>query len=54
MRQPAYDKLLLREEGWPLEAVERWFEKTFRGQLEPFGLAKRPYAFYEGLEAPKP
>lgn len=52
MSQPSYDKLMMREDGWPLEAVERYFEKTFRGQLEPFGLAKRPYAFYDGLKPP--
>jgi NAD(P)-dependent dehydrogenase (short-subunit alcohol dehydrogenase family) len=52
MRQPSYDKLLMREQGWTLDAVERYFEKSFRGQLEPFGLSKTPYAFYDGVKPP--
>jgi len=50
MRQPSYDRVMFRDQGWTLEAVERSFEKTFRGQLEPFGLSKAPYAYYEGVK----
>ncbi|MCP4907418.1 MAG: SDR family NAD(P)-dependent oxidoreductase [bacterium] len=52
MRQPAFGKTLVREGGWDVERVRRFFKDGLGPELERFGLMKAPYAFYEGLEAP--
>jgi len=52
MRQPAYGNTALHEGGWDVTSVRRWFKDTLGRQLEPFGLAKAPYRYYEGLPAP--
>ena len=52
MRQPTPGKTLVREGGWDIESVRRFFKEGLGPELEPFGLAKRPYAFYDGLKAP--
>ena len=52
MKQPAYGDTLIREQGWDVESVRAQFKAHFGTRLEPFGLAKQPYAYYGGV-APK-
>ncbi len=49
MHQPSYGPTLMREGGWDVESVRRWFRQGMGNKLEPFGLAKRPYPFYAGV-----
>ena len=50
MHQPSYGPTLLRPEGWDVASVQKWFKSQLGNQLEPFGLAKTPYPFYEGVK----
>ena len=52
MRQPTFGKTLVREGGWDIESVRRFFKDGLGPELERFGLTKPPYAFYDGLSAP--
>lgn len=52
MRQPTFGKTLVREGGWDIESVRRMVKDGLGPELERFGLAKQPYAFYDGLVAP--
>ena len=49
MHQPSYGPTLMREEGFDVASVRRWFKSGLGRKLEPFGLAKAPYPFYDGL-----
>lgn len=49
MRQPAYGNTLMREGGWDVDSVRRWFEQGLGNALEPFGLTKSPYPHRKGL-----
>ena len=53
MKQPAYGDTLLREDGWDVAGVREHFKAHFGRKLEPFGLAKAPYAYYDGVVAKK-
>ena len=48
--QPRYGSMMMREGGWDVDAVRRWFKNGLGRQLEPFGLGKAPYAYYDGIE----
>jgi 3-oxoacyl-[acyl-carrier protein] reductase len=50
MRQPSYGKTLVREGGWDVESVRRFFKDGIGRELERFGLAKAPYRYYKGLK----
>jgi 3-oxoacyl-[acyl-carrier protein] reductase len=50
MHQPQYGSTLMREDGWDVESVRRWFKDGLGKKLEPFGLAKAPYPYYRGLK----
>ena len=50
MIQPRYGPTLMREGGWDVESVRRWFKDGIGKQLEPFGLGKAPYPFYDGVK----
>ena len=50
MLQPRYGSLAMREGGWDVESVRRWFKDGLGRQLEPFGLGKAPYAHYDGVK----
>ena len=51
MRHPKYDTGMFRPGGWDVEALVDQMPKFFKQQpiLEPVGLYKRPYSFYEGV-----
>ena len=52
LRQPAYGKALTREGGWDIESVRRVVRDELGPALEPFGLTKPAYPFYDGVEPP--
>jgi len=49
MRHPKYDTGMFRPGGWDVEALREYVPKFFRGQLEPVGLYKKPYPYYDGV-----
>jgi NAD(P)-dependent dehydrogenase (short-subunit alcohol dehydrogenase family) len=51
MHQPRYGDMMYREGGWTLEAIRQLFPRTLGNRLEPFGLAKQPYAYFGGVKA---
>jgi 3-oxoacyl-[acyl-carrier protein] reductase len=50
MHQPSYGPTLMREGGWDIESVRRWFKQGLGNNLENFGLTKAPYPFYDGVK----
>jgi 3-oxoacyl-[acyl-carrier protein] reductase len=48
--QPRYADTLIHPGGWTVAAVREHFRNYFGTRLEPFGLAKRPYAYYGGVK----
>ena len=51
--QPRYGDTLLMPGGWTVDAIREKFRAAFGSKLESFGLAKRPYPFYDGLSPRK-
>jgi 3-oxoacyl-[acyl-carrier protein] reductase len=49
VEQPRYGTAMYVE-GLPVEGIVKNFRKVFGTRLEPFGLMKRPYAFYDGVK----
>ena len=49
LEQPCYGKTVLRSGGWTVEALVESFREHFGTSLEPFGIMKPPYPFYEGV-----
>jgi len=49
MRHPKYDTGMFQPGGWGVEALRESMPKFFRGQLEPVGLFKKPYPYYDGV-----
>jgi hypothetical protein len=39
--------------GLTVAGIAENFKKVFRGRLEPFGLMKPPYPYYDGVKAPE-
>jgi NAD(P)-dependent dehydrogenase (short-subunit alcohol dehydrogenase family) len=50
LQQPRLGKTLMREGGWDVPSVRRWFKEGLGRDLEDFGLAKTPYAYYDGVK----
>ena len=50
MIQPQYGSTLMREGGWDVESVRRWFKDGVGKQLQPFGLGKFPYPYSDGVK----
>jgi hypothetical protein len=38
--------------GWSLEALQRDFKSQLGAKLEPLGIQKKPYPYYDGIKAP--
>ncbi len=52
VEQPAYGTALFLE-GLPVDGIVENFRKVFGTRLEPFGLMKKPYPFYDGVKPPE-
>jgi len=50
MHQPSYGPTLMREGGWDVASVRRWFKQGLGKNLENFGLMKTPYPYYDGVK----
>ena len=55
MRHPTYDTGMFRPGGWDVEALREQMPRFFKQQpqLEPVGLYKKPYPYYDGVK-PEP
>jgi 3-oxoacyl-[acyl-carrier protein] reductase len=52
LEQPRYGTTMFQPGGWTVEALQKQMRPFFGNRLEPFGLAKAPYAFYDGVRPP--
>ena len=50
LNQPSYGTSMLKPGGWSVEDLQANFKNHLGKQLEPFGLMKHPYAFYDGVK----
>jgi hypothetical protein len=40
---------MFNTEGWSVEALRKHMKEVFGTRLEPVGLFKKPYPFYDGV-----
>ena len=53
LSQPKYDASgMTKEGGWSLEDIQREFKSDIGSRLEPIGIQKKPYPFYDGIKPP--
>jgi 3-oxoacyl-[acyl-carrier protein] reductase len=50
LEQPKYGPGMFRPGGWDVEGLREHFERTLGNRLEPIGLMKKPYPFYDGVK----
>jgi 3-oxoacyl-[acyl-carrier protein] reductase len=50
LEQPKYGHTMVKPEGWSVDDLRRHFKSQFGGRLEPVGLMKQPYPFYDGVK----
>jgi len=50
MKHPVYDTGMFRPGGWDVDALREHMPKFFKGRLEPVGLFKKPYPYYDGVK----
>src|SRR5258705_440244 len=50
MRHPAYDTAMFTPGGWDVEALRVQMPVFWKGRLEPVGLYKKPYPYYDGVK----
>ncbi len=50
LSQPRYGDTMLKPGGWTLEEIRSYFKSHLGNRLEPVGLMKRPYPFYDGVK----
>ena len=50
MKHPAYDTGMFQPGGWSVEQLREHMPKFFRNRLEPVGLFKKPYPYYDGVK----
>jgi 3-oxoacyl-[acyl-carrier protein] reductase len=53
VEQPRYGTAMYLPGGLDVDGISEHFKKVFRGRLEPFGLMKPPYPYYDGVKAPE-
>ena len=54
LNQPSYGHTLLMPGGWTIEEVQKNFKNNLGNRLEPIGITKPPYPFYDGINPPEP
>jgi 3-oxoacyl-[acyl-carrier protein] reductase len=52
LRHPAYGTGMYHADGWSVDGLREHFENHMKKELEPLGIMKRPYPFYEGVKPP--
>ncbi len=50
LEQPRYGTGMFKDGGWSVDDLLKHFKTTLGSKLEPFGLMKAPYAFYDGVK----
>ncbi len=50
VEQPRYATAMFKTGGWSVEDLRKHFEAQLGRRLEPFGLMKPPYPFYDGVK----
>ena len=50
MEQPVYGTGMFKPGGWSVEDLQEHMPKFFKGKLEPVGLFKKPYPYYDGVK----
>jgi NAD(P)-dependent dehydrogenase (short-subunit alcohol dehydrogenase family) len=53
LSQPRYGHTLLMPGGWTIEEVQKNFKSNLGNRLEPLGITKPPYPFYDGINPPE-
>ena len=53
LEQPKYGTGIFKPGGWSVDDLRQHFKSHLGSRLEPFGLMKKPYAFYDGVK-PQP
>lgn len=54
LNQPSYGHTLLMPGGWTIEEVQKNFKNNLGNRLQPIGITKPPYPFYDGINPPQP
>jgi 3-oxoacyl-[acyl-carrier protein] reductase len=52
LEHPTYGTGMYRDGGWDVEGLLAHFESHMKKELEPLGIMKSPYPFYDGIEPP--
>jgi 3-oxoacyl-[acyl-carrier protein] reductase len=52
LEQPRYGTGMYQPGGWSVEQLREHFQGVFGARLEPIGLMKKPYPFYDGVKPP--
>lgn len=50
LEQPRYGTAMFKAGGWQVPDLHEHMKAFFGGRLEPFGLMKPPYAYYDGVQ----
>ncbi len=53
LAQPKYGTGIFKPGGWSVDDIRQHIKSHLGSRLEPFGLMKKPYAFYDGVK-PQP
>ncbi len=53
LEQPKYGTGIFKPGGWSVDDLRQHLKSHLGSRLEPFGLMKKPYAFYDGVK-PQP
>ncbi len=53
LEQPKYGTAMYKQGGWGVDDLLESFKSNLKQHLEPVGLMKNPYPFYDGVEPPK-
>jgi len=53
LNHPRYGTSMLMPGGWDVEDLKEHFKSHLGKQLEPVGLMKNPYPFYDGVKPPE-
>ena len=50
LKQPTYGTGIYKDGGWSVDDLVEKFEQMMKKEMEPVGLMKTPYPFYDGVE----
>jgi hypothetical protein len=53
LTQPQYGSAMIKPGGWSYEDLVQHFKLNLGSKLEPIGIQKKPYPFYDGVKPPE-